>query len=372
MKIEFNLSVVVLGMIISQGIFAAILLLANGKRAQAKRYLGLMVLAFSLWLCDAFFSYAGIYRQNPNFYFLPIYFSLGFGPLLYIYTKSLVLKKFSFERSDWLHFIAVFLQFALYVFLRLKDYTFRRWFWMEVHEPFTYNLEFNLSLVSLLVYTFLSYRLVRRYQDMISNEFSEISKFDLRWLRQLFLGISILSIAWLFEAFLRTFFNYFPDQVVLVLPMGLLVLFLAVGGLFQQNIIHGLSSVPLKAIREESKPIDQKLLERVTKKMISEKYYLDPELSLETFAKQLNLPKRQVSECINNGLQLPFIDFVNKHRVEHIKGLMQDEAYQKYSLLGLAFDSGFNSKSTFNRVFKKISGSSPSAYQKKVRPISFE
>ena len=325
-----------------------------------------MVLAFSLWLCDAFFSYSGIYGQNPNYYFLPIYFSLVFGPLLYVYTKSLVLKKFIFKRSDWLHFIPVLLQFALYVFLQLKDYSFRRWFWMEVHEPFTYNLEFNLSLLSLLVYTFLSYRLVRRYQDMISNEFSEISKFDLRWLHQLFLIISLLAVTWLAEAFLRSFFNYFPDRIILAIPMGLAVLFLAVGGLFQQKIQHGLSRTTHTDNEKAPKSVDKPLLKSLTKKMTTEKYFLDPELSLETFAKQLNLPKRQVSECINNGLQLPFIDFVNKHRVGYFMEQLKAENNQKFSLLGLAFDSGFNSKSTFNRVFKKFAGMSPSAYQKKL------
>lgn len=353
-------------MIISQGVFASILLLVSRINKRANSFLGLLVLAFSLWLCDSFFSLVGIYGQNPNYYFLPIYFSLAFGPLVYFYTKTLVLKEFVFSKSDWFHFIPVLFQVIMYVTLRMGNYEDRRWFWMEIHEPVTYNLEFNLSLISLVFYLFLSIKLVAKYQHWIKNEFSEISKINLKWLRQLFLGMIVISLLWLVEAFMRTFFNYFPDTLIMALPMGILVLFMAVGGLLQK-VIMGASTFEQKKNSKTEQTLNEALLQKIISEMQQHKYYLDSELTLNSFANTIGENKRAVSNCINQGARMPFIDFVNKYRVEEFQNLAMKEGSEKLSLLGLALDSGFNSKSTFNRVFKSMVGVSPSEYKKNMK-----
>ncbi|RNC89338.1 MAG: AraC family transcriptional regulator [Allomuricauda sp.] len=363
MTINFNFLVVVLGAILSQGIFASILLGASKTNTVANRFLGALVLVFSLWLCDSFFSLAGIYGQNPNYYFLPIYFSLSFGPLVYFYTRALVVKGFVFSKKDLWHFVPAFLQFILYVVLRLGTYEQRRWFWLEIHEPFTYDLEFNLSLVSLVIYLVFAKKLLNRYQDWIKNEYSEISKINLRWLRILFVGLIVLSVLWLGEAFLRTFYNYFPDTVFMAIPMGVLVLVMAGGGLLQQRILGRFAEKKMPRSGKDQ-PFDKKLLEKIESQMQSEKYYLDSELTLNLFAERIGENKRAVSNCINNGLKVPFIDFVNQYRVQEFKSLVAQKGSNKMSLLGLAYESGFNSKSTFNRVFKKMTGQNPSQFQK--------
>ncbi|MET1260249.1 helix-turn-helix domain-containing protein [Flagellimonas sp. DF-77] len=361
MQIGFDFFVVFLGMIISSGIFAGSLLLISKTNALANRFLGLLVFGFSLWLCDSFFSLAGIYRQNPNYYFLPIYFSLGFGPLIYFYTRSLVFERPPFSRVDLLHFVPVFLQLLLYLVLQTGDYGFRRWFWMEVHEPYTYNLEFNLSLLSLVIYLFKSYRLLGGYQTWIKDQFSEISKINLDWLRKFFVAMIILSFFWFLEAFLRTLFDYFPDAIFTAFPMGILVLFLAAGGL-RQHQVGGTSKMAIDPGRPMTPPIDQQVLQSIVEAMEKRRYFLDPELSLKTFSQQVGLNDRVVSNTINGGLKMPFIDFVNKHRIDTFMQLSKTEEVNRLSLLGMALESGFNSKSTFNRVFKKMTGESPSQH----------
>lgn len=365
MTINFSIEVVALGIIISQGFFAAILLLLNRTNTKANLFLGLLVLCFSLWLCDSFFGLSEIYRQDPNYYFLPIYYSLAFGPLVYFFTKALVEKEFQFTTINYWHFLPVLLQALLYVFLRLGTYKDRRWFWMEIHEPYTYDLEFNLTLISLVIYLALSVRLVRNYQHWIKNEYSEISQINLRWLYQLFIGMIVLSVLWLGEAFLRTFYDYFPDTLIIAIPMGVLVLFMAIGGIQQKTII-GVTNLDIPKKAKETQDFDQRLLDRITKKMTDERFYLDAELTLQRFAEGIGENKRAVSESINFGLGIPFIDFVNQQRIAAFKQLLTQENAAKFSLLGLAFESGFNSKSTFNRVFKSMEGISPSEYRKRV------
>ena len=89
MTLTLTFSVLLIGAVIAQGILAAALLFLQQYNAKANRFLGLLVLLFSLWLCDTFFSIGNLYQQDPNLYFLPIYYSFAFGPLVYFYTKSI-------------------------------------------------------------------------------------------------------------------------------------------------------------------------------------------------------------------------------------------------------------------------------------------
>lgn len=373
LTIPLNFTVVLIGAVIAQGTFAALLIFLQRHNQHANRYLSLLVLSFSLWLCDTFFRVAGVYQQNPDFYFLPIYFSFAFGPLMYFYTRTMTEKHFSLQLMHFLHFIPVLLQAALYLFLQLKDYSFRRWFWLEVHRPVTYNLEFNLTLLSLLVYLVLSIRLVFKYQNWIENQYSEISKISLHWLKVVQAVLLLLTLLWFLDALLRQVTNYYPDQPFSAIAMGFAILVLAIGGLLQADLRDkGVvvkkpnSAEPFKNAND----IDPALLATITSEMELKQHFLNPNLTLEDFAKAINLPARQVSFHLNQGLGVPFIDFVNRYRVEQVKRHIEQNDLPNLTLLGIALESGFSSKSTFNRVFKKFTGESPSGYQKAVQNLS--
>ena len=96
--------------------------------------------------------------------------------------------------------------------------------------------------------------------------------------------------------------------------------------------------------------------------MINQQLFLQPELTLKDFATHVQLSPRETSKLINQGMQQSFIDFVNHFRVMHFKMLVNQVDMKKISLLGVALDCGFNSKATFNRVFKKLEGKSPSEF----------
>src|ERR1700748_446275 len=100
-------------------------------------------------------------------------------------------------------------------------------------------------------------------------------------------------------------------------------------------------------------------------------YYQDPELSLNLLAEHVELTPHELSRVINVGLGKNFNDFINEYRIREITRKMQDPAYDWLTLLGIAYDSGFNSKTTFNRAFRQMTGKSPAEYKndlKKGRP----
>ena len=96
--------------------------------------------------------------------------------------------------------------------------------------------------------------------------------------------------------------------------------------------------------------------------MKTEKPYLNPDLNLSDLANFLDMNRAQLSQIINSGFQKNFNDFINEYRVNTFKEKLNLGEHEQLSLLGIAFDSGFNSEATFNRVFKKITQTSPSEY----------
>ena len=88
----------------------------------------------------------------------------------------------------------------------------------------------------------------------------------------------------------------------------------------------------------------------------------NPELTLNDLAKNLKTNVSLVSKVINQGFEMNFNDFVNKYRIDQVKQAFQNGDHKKTTLLGIAFDCGFNSKATFNRAFKKNTGLSPKDY----------
>ena len=370
MQIELSIAVVLSGAIIAQGIFAAILLFFSKINRLSNQLLGALIAAISLWFgsqtsLDFFFGVSGVYQQDPDFYFLPIYFSFAFGPLIFLYTRSLTNSAFVFRQKDWIHFIPVILQFGLYLFLTIQSYEYRRWFWYEVHQPYTYKLEFYGTMVSMICYLIPSIKHLFRYQGWIKEHFSELTHIQLNWLRLILIAFLLFCGFWIIEGIMRFYFQLYGFSGLYIL-MGILTLILAAGGLYQTN----LSNIQFKPSNPASPSpieIDQKILNRIQAGMLREKYYLNPNLSLKEFSSALGYPPRVISFHVNKGLDQSFVDFVNFYRVEAVKEKLKGKAAENYTLLAIALEAGFNSKSTFNRIFKKFEGCSPTKFMDQIK-----
>jgi len=369
MSIDFNFLAILVVVLIANGVSASCVLLLKRENKRANRYLSTLALIFSLWLCDTFFRVAGIYEQNPNFYFLPIYFSFGFGPLIYLYTLQLTKKEFHFSNQLFFHFIPVFFQFLFYGYLQLEDYSFRRNFWLEIHRPYTYDIELALSFAILMIYLVLSRFQILKYRKQIENSFSDVSRITLKWLNQLHILLFVLSFFWLFETIARLSWNFYPITPFSSLSIGFVILFIAIGGILQKDLSFATEALPdesSEAInrQDEHEVIGPKEVEKIQQILVEKELFLISDITLKNFSGHVGLSPRETSRLINKGLNMTFIDFINSYRVKRFKELVCSKEVAHLSLLGIAYESGFNSKSTFNRVFKKMEGKSPSAYLK--------
>lgn len=359
-QIPFTFPVILHGALIAQGIFAAVVLLFIQTNRPANRFLAALLLSFSLWLIDSFYRLSGIYQQDANFYFQPIYYSFAFGPLLYFYVRALTVPDFNFKLPQLLHFIPVLLQAGLYLFLFVSDYPTRLWFWLEVHSPITYPLEFALTLLLLLIYIFRSVRLLQQYRHWLEEQFSEFDRIHLDWLRLLLGAMGALALLWSIDLYMRLVLDWYLDHNFSELLMGGLILLVSIGAI-RQSAIDRTGFVP-KAVTPVDPDIDSALVARIKARMENAQDYLHPSLSLKDFSTHFPEPSRTISEHINHGLGCSFVDFVNGYRVAEVQRRIAIGELEQLTLLAIALEAGFNSKSTFNRVFKKQTGQSPTEY----------
>ncbi|UOG73762.1 helix-turn-helix domain-containing protein [Hymenobacter tibetensis] len=413
MQVPFTPVVVLLFAVIAQAVFAAGLLGLARTNQLPNRFLALLMLAIALWLLDGFFRVANIYAQNPDWYFAPIYYSFAFGPLLYFYVRSLVNHAFQWEARYWWHFGPVLVQAALYGWLRMQDYDTRNWFWQTIHQPITYRVEFIGTWISLTIYLVLSLRLLRHYRRWLLDNFSEASQLRLLWLRTLLVLVAVVSVQWLVELVLREFFGLYYRFDYSTELLGVVVFLIGVVGLRQADM-HAVRFVPENEVEPDPLPVvatpqpalvaapstmepsseayatvapepapsdkeyktearsiaasdvklpvatvDAAVVARIRRALEVEQLYLNPTLTLAELSAHTGLAPRLISFTVNNGFGQPFNDLVNSYRVAEVKRRLATSDAQRLTLLGIAFESGFNSKTTFNRIFKQFTGVAP-------------
>lgn len=362
MQLELNYPTVLFAAAIIIGVFTAGILFWQKNNQPANRFLSLLLLTSSGWLLGFFFAISGLYQQNANLYFKPIFYSFAAGPLVYFFVRHLVDRSALFTRKHLLHFLPALIQGGLYWFLTFQSYAYRRSFWLEIHQPYTQRIEFIGTFLSLTIYLVLATRLLLKYQRWLRENESEISLTNLKWLKVVLAILFVSSGQWLLEIVLREIYAIYNGYNFAAFLLTVLIIVLAVGSLFQTNIKRLVVTEPVSSTSPPK--VDPAILERISQTMQKEKYYLNPRLNLKTFATKLKLPPRTVSEHLNHGLESSFIDFVNRHRVEEIKERLKTEDLELYSILGIALESGFNSKATFHRVFKQFTGVSPGEFMR--------
>ena len=119
----------------------------------------------------------------------------------------------------------------------------------------------------------------------------------------------------------------------------------------------------------EKKTIDEldKKVDWLKKEIEQNLYFLNPELTLNSLAEHLNLHPNFLSHIINEGIHKNFSDFINEYRVETVINKINEKEYKNITLVGIAHESGFNSKTSFYRTFKKFTNKTPSEYLKENR-----
>jgi AraC-like DNA-binding protein len=280
------------------------------------------------------------------------------GPLLYFYIKSLLDPNYSVQRKDWLHALP-FPAAVICSFIILQHYNN---FYILNYRG---RLFFSAAiLVQSLAYIIASFKILHSNGLTFKSFLSYIDNSKLAWMRFFISGYIVL---WLIQ------FQLFVGWDVLGKPLWcpyttslyLLTAFLFFNGMVyiglkKPETFHQSQKYQSSVLK---KPDKERYQEKLTSLMSSEKPYLDSSLTLTEIAQKLEIHPIYVSQIINETLQQNFRDFVNKYRIEESKRLLTQKD-QHLNILGIALDAGFNSKSAFNRAFKRHTGITPKEFKK--------
>lgn len=117
-------------------------------------------------------------------------------------------------------------------------------------------------------------------------------------------------------------------------------------------------------LRENQK---NEMVEKLLNYVVTEKPYLQPELTLNQLAEQTKIPSHHLSQVINEKIEQSFGDFINNYRVEKAKMMLADDKYSHFTIIAMAYEAGFNSKTAFYESFKKFTGTTPSNYRNSLK-----
>lgn len=369
--IPFITTIIFLGVV--QGIFLGIILitLKRGNRI-ANRVMGILVILFSLSISHILLLRSGFYLKAPHLIMTNHPLLFLFGPLFLLYVSIIIKKRFTFKPAYLLHLIP-FVVYVIYLMpFYLKSGAYKIWYiehWQTTGKLIDYVVG-PLQIIHLFTYIFIINKIQRKHSENLKATFSTIEKINLSWIRTVsYMLASIFAVMASF--YLLVFLGY--QQLVISYGGDLIALLVAISmytaGYFaikQPEIFSSIEEFP-PFKKYESSPLTpdrvEKYLQKLLEVMETDKPYLSGDLTIQTLAQRLGIPSYQVSQIINDRLKQNFFDFVNGYRVEEAKKRLRDPNYQHYSILSIAFDVGFNSKSAFNAAFKKHTQSTPSAFR---------
>lgn len=390
---DFNIYSTPLLILSFQGLIFAVLLLK--RYVDLKRTSDFLIALIIIITCYhrtgytiGFMDWYDTFRNTKINYYL-VELSLLLAPLIYFYVRSITCSSFTLAKKHFMHFVPWVLYFLMRVFILVYDASSPGFnevqngkLVVEFQWKYLDPVVGLFSMIQMLIYLVLTFQLLYIYRLKIKDFFSNTYTLELNWLRNflyvytfLFLFNSvqtivnelIVNLSWRQE----WWYHFF--SAIAIIYVGVKGYFTPVGNLRELGFeYHNFSFdqiekdkkiIRTKAIKNEE--ISQKLMykrELITAYIKKEKPYLDPDITLVTLAKQLEMSREDLSEVINKGFDLKFNDFINRYRIEAIKQMLSENKQAELSLTGIAFECGFNSKATFNRVFKKMTQLSPSDF----------
>ncbi len=393
MTILFTLDVVLLivGMVVA--VMAALRLFTIKSNKEANVYLAVLVLVCVATLLHNFLIATGIYNQKPHLYFLPVILSFGIGPLLYLFINRLLFLKPLAKKHVFFHLLPVVIQFLFFSVCFVQNGAVKYEIYTNYYRTFIDPFQTLVTYISVTVYLFMSFKEIAFYKQQLNDFYSNTDKLELQWLKKLlYVFMAYYAIAIIFILISYSFNisqNYFPSDFI-----RCIIIFTIAAYAVKQNTLSrvqdNLHSITAPVSNEESilvdkeadnlaiakerkieipKEINGDLLNSIIEIVEKDEMYLNEELTIADLAKKLGYSTKTISYTINNGLQKSFSLFINEYRVDLFKKKKISGNFDHLSIMGLAYECGFNSKSSFNRIFKEIAGFTPNEIKREMEEV---
>jgi AraC-like DNA-binding protein len=294
------------------------------------------------------------------------------SPLLYFYVQSLCFSNFKFQIKDLFHLAPAFILFLMIglAFITagnksISEIEYIKDIFRNDEQSF---IKIFLMYSQFLIYNVLSLNVISAYRKRLKMQVSSIYKIFLTWLKIVIIGF---MIAWIVNLIINLLFlfhvvvNYdFSTISFLAFLVFFNVLFFK--GWTQSDLFTGVEETRKYQSSGLTESETEKLLIHLSNYIEKERPYLDPELSLKKLSDSIAIPMRQLSQLINENMGSNFYDYINSYRIEMAKKLLIISEKEK-TISEIFYESGFNTKSSFNTAFKKETTLTPTEFRNKNR-----
>jgi len=351
------------------GFFIALVLTTNknGKR-KSNRILAALLIVLSVSIVHSVFITVNIdvpYRIKEPFILLV-------GPLLLFYFRECTGLR-SLRRSDVLHFVPFILFFGVSLSILTFSQSLGMYEFLYKYSVFLTIAMWTLSIIQYGFYWVIVLRLYHKHTLVIESEFSNTEGKTLSWMKSFvhIFGLCFCILVITIPLAVHSSYSLVVTTANCILSITIFIL--GYEGLFQEEVFSNttvLPSMPAVSSPKQDTGDTQEAAEEI-KKFVPEliryveekKPYLHDGLTLSELAKQVGMNRNQLSSVINNGIGDSFYTFINKYRVEEAKRLIANPKNANFTILSLAFEAGFPSKSSFHNIFKKLTGITPAEYR---------
>lgn len=357
---------------LSQTVFAAFLVITKKPRVLAD-----LVLAFWLLLI-ASETYISLYIETIRLTSAALNFSvliqLAYMPIMFIYVKTLSSEYPRLSPKELFHFVPHFV-FLLWLLLFLKDEPIfygspENWPRMGHIYRTVFAIHFFLSIC---YYSFMILKSIRQHQQENPDRFSYTSGgITLNWLKFIQFLFVISFTTMIVMALFADVANYpFDPRFFIRTSLTIFAFGVSFFGVRQPALFKpSPEEIPQdkeNKTRYEKSGLSESLArlyeERLQTYMEEEKPYLNPELTIKDISDHLNISRHHITQVLNERINKNFYNYINEFRLAEVKKRLVDPRYSHLTLIAIAYDSGFNSKSAFNSIFKKATGMTPSEYR---------
>jgi len=397
MLFEFGFYSSVLLISFTQGIIYSVLLLLKAVKTEnnSNYWLSLFIFLCSLYIAPWMLGFAGWYDNQPYrdiLFYTPFQHLFFVGPIIFLYTQSLLNPSFKFSKKEALHLLPGFLYLIYIVAIWIYDkYIFGDYYFYEDGMDKDFEEWYQkLGLISMIIYFVLSIRYYNVYKKLMFQVVSYADSVLFKWIKNYliaFLMMLLLPIAFDIIGYFFSEIKSYQGSWWFYLLFSIVMYYVAITGysnpvnstipfkmsFFDKNPMLLLNEnqlseeetiidIQYETFEEANSPEIKYWKSKIETLIQTEKLFENPELTLTDLAKKLETNASVISKTINQGFQMNFNDCINNYRIEAVKKSFAYGEHKKSTLLGIAFDSGFNSKATFNRAFKKNTGKTPKEF----------
>jgi AraC-like DNA-binding protein len=404
MLFSFSLKSSILLIFFLHGIVFSTLLLIKGLQTENKSslWLSLFTILCSLYIAPFMFGYAGWYSQQPYrniLFYVPFQQLFLLPPVLYFYIKALLDKSLQFSTKDYIHFIpaTIYLIYSIAIFLTDKVILNEYYFYADGKDKDFSSWYQIAGLFSLIYYLIKSLKTYYKYRTITYNVVSFADSVMFKWAKRFLIAFLLIIAIRIVFFIINPEWDEFGKKFWYYVCFSILFYYMSISG-YTNSILSATSfrdsplnfnadfkfegdnpneiGLPISIIPDNDNLAEDKneipdfdlWKEKIETLMLVDKMYENPELVISDLSNKLSTHSKKISQLINQGFNMNFNDFVNHYRIKAVIQKIEEGEHNIQTLLSLAFECGFNSKSTFNRAFKRSTSLSPKEYIEKHHP----